>query len=185
MASERVTVQEREGPARCGLCHADIGHEPQETCAGCKATHHAECLRELGACGTLGCPSQDRAAARIRIEPGAPLRCCPGERPWLGGSGVVACGGCGGRWHAACLGTRGCCGPVLPEQRPRLRDQGPRVGSERPCTSCGATFRVRARARYSTHCEACAGRHARRGLLVILFVGALYLLLNLWPLLLG
>ncbi|MCW8139361.1 MAG: hypothetical protein KIT58_10710 [Planctomycetota bacterium] len=152
----RVQVQPRDGERDCVYCRGACD-DSDLTCDGCRASYHPDCLAELGACATLGCP-RPRAGGRRRIVV-QPLRCCTSRSDGR----VVLCDACGGRWHEACLVDRGgrCCAGhgVTPEVVPgRARDRGPRPGEERECVGCRATFRVEAATRFSTRCRSCRAR---------------------------
>lgn len=184
MTGARVQVQERAGPVRCALCLSDAIGEVV-TCGGCGATHHTDCLRELGgACGTIGCPTVDPRARAAQPIPVAPLRCCPDERPESGAPGVVLCGRCAARFHRRCVDARrlACCGPLAYEPRPFV--PLPAVGAPRVCVGCGAGYTVRERDRLSPRCEGCARGHWRRQLLGVALV-CLFAALFLGPILLA
>lgn len=88
---------------RCGYCRDRVGRGVR--CGSCGAVYHADCRRQLGRCGTLGCapaapPAQEPRAREPVAQAGPP----PGPRgalwpadfvpwtiPWkpLGGLGVL------------------------------------------------------------------------------------------------
>jgi hypothetical protein len=169
--ASNVRVQARDGSLpSCSFCRGVCdGPDAGVTCAGCQAVYHPDCLGELGACATLGCP-QPRAGARAVRQIKVPgVRCC--HRPPAAGP-IVLCDACGARWHSDCArGRRGaCCAGhgFSPEQRlGRARQDGPRVGSERACTSCTATFTVEQKTRFSPLCLRCRRRWNKIGLLIV------------------
>lgn len=124
-----VRLQMKEGSApSCSFCRGVVdGTDGALTCEGCQAVYHPDCLGELGACATLGCP---RPRAGPRPAPGAARR-------------------------------------IRIEAVGRSRQGGPRVGSERDCTTCSATFTVEARTRFSPLCLACRKRSNRVGLAIV------------------
>jgi hypothetical protein len=78
----RVTVSaSRAADWRCPYCHAHLAREgaTAAVCGGCRTPYHADCLRELGRCGLLGC-ARPLAPARPRgVASGAavvPLALC-------------------------------------------------------------------------------------------------------------
>lgn len=201
-----VRVQAREGSApSCSFCKGDCdgpGDTPDAgvTCGGCQAVYHRDCLGELGACATIGCP---RPIAGPRVAPAAApagagvrriripgVRCC--HRP-VAGAAIALCDACGARWHADCAGLaptgplpRGrlgaCCADhgFSPEQRlGRARQDGPRVGSERSCSTCGTAFTVEAGRRFSPLCGACRWRSNLTGVAIVVAAMVGYTLLVL------
>lgn len=187
-----IQVHARDGSSStCSYCKGACDEsDAGVTCGGCQAAYHPECLDELGACATPGC-SQPRAG-----KPSAPgvrrisvpgVRCC--HRPTTEGS-IVVCDGCAARWHATCAGATAffaggrlgacCAGRGFSVERgpARARDHGPRVGSRRSCTSCGTTFTVEARRRFSPLCGGCRLRSNLLGLAIVVaaFVGYVVLI---------
>ncbi|MBX3472052.1 MAG: hypothetical protein KF878_34805 [Planctomycetes bacterium] len=88
MSAERVVVQRREGSGVCPYCRGDLGRgEALLVCEGCRATFHADCLRGLGRCTTLGCAGA-RALPRQEAIPEpapAPARDDRGPTKWAVG----------------------------------------------------------------------------------------------------
>jgi hypothetical protein len=65
-----------------------------------------------------------------------------------------------------------------PEQRlGRARQDGPRVGSERSCTSCETVFTVEAKSRFSPLCLRCRWRSNLLGLAIVVAAVVSYALL--------
>lgn len=88
VSAERVVVQRREGSGVCPYCRGDLGPgEALFVCEGCRATFHADCLRGLGRCTTLGCAGA-RALPRQEAVPepaAAPARDGRGPTSWAVG----------------------------------------------------------------------------------------------------
>lgn len=91
-----VSVQPRGRPGSTCIYCRDAVEEPA-TCAGCQATYHAACLRELGRCATPGCAVAAAATTRpvvtapvvtapVVIAPVVTAPAPPGERagPFVG-----------------------------------------------------------------------------------------------------
>lgn len=79
----------------CPYCRDDVhSEEHRERCSGCQTDYHAECLSELGRCGTLGCSGiQDTSG-------GACLRC----REQIDQHDLVLrCLGCAQLYHRDCF----------------------------------------------------------------------------------
>lgn len=67
----RLQINPRGGSLSCPLCRSSLARGGQvRECSGCEISYHAECLEELGGCGTLGC---DRAK-RVVAPPRRPAR---------------------------------------------------------------------------------------------------------------
>ncbi len=186
-----VHVHGREGVPACTYCRGECrataggraldGDDEGVVCGGCQAHYHADCLAELGACATLGCPAPRAGKARRVVVIQAPT-CCRASGSTSGR--IMLCDACGRRWHEACISRLRveCCGGhgFSPEAASgRARDRGPRVGSERACDRCSATFRVEAATRYSPHCPSCRRFWNIVGLVLMVVLGGGYLLLTI------
>ncbi|MCO5165076.1 MAG: PHD finger domain-containing protein [Planctomycetes bacterium] len=70
VVAERVVVQAREGRGACPYCRGDLGPDERLlVCEGCRATFHADCLRGLGRCATLGCGGTRAVPVASRVGP--------------------------------------------------------------------------------------------------------------------
>lgn len=187
-AGTTVHVHGRDGVPTCTYCRGacrvapapsggpDAPSELAVVCGGCQAHYHPDCLAELGACATIGCPAPLASRVRRVIVIEAP-RCC---RAGPSGGRVMLCDACGARWHADCLPRLqidACCpghGFAPEVAAGRARERGPRVGSERTCTACSATFQVQAATRYSPHCPSCRAWRNVVGLCIAAVILTLY-----------
>ena len=67
---ELTTRPRLDSDQRCPYCH-DLLVEVQEPirCESCGTEHHAECVRELGRCTTMGCERSLALSAEVPLEP--------------------------------------------------------------------------------------------------------------------
>lgn len=75
MSLSHLHLREASGSRACPFCRAPIRDRDETwTCAECLTVHHADCVRENGACTIMGCGKHARADALDRWLGATPRR---------------------------------------------------------------------------------------------------------------